>query len=103
MFLSRNKKNNVYHCQPQFYYIKVGLRGVKIIQVCSRDAVVGADAEISAYGCHWDGKCRCEYQLDHVGYGTTQQACQDSTNVKGYPFQCSWPYILECVQCSHVA
>ena len=31
MFLSRNKKNNVYPCQPQFYYIKVGLKGVKII------------------------------------------------------------------------
>ena len=31
MFLSRNKKNNVYHCKPQFYYIKVGLKGIKII------------------------------------------------------------------------
>ena len=31
MFLSRNKKNNVYHFQPQFYYIKVGFKGVKII------------------------------------------------------------------------
>ena len=24
MFLSRNEKNNVYPCKPQFYYIKVG-------------------------------------------------------------------------------
>ena len=31
MFLSRNKKTNVYPCKPQFYYIKVGLKGVKII------------------------------------------------------------------------
>ena len=31
MFLSRNKKNNVYPCKPQFYFIKVGLKGVKII------------------------------------------------------------------------
>ena len=31
MFLSRNKKNNVYPCKPQFYYIKVGFTGVKII------------------------------------------------------------------------
>ena len=31
MFLSRNKKNNVYPCKPQFYYVKVGLKGVKII------------------------------------------------------------------------
>ena len=31
MFLSRHKKNNVYPCKPQFYYIKVGFKGVKII------------------------------------------------------------------------
>ena len=31
MFLSRNKKNNVYPCKPQFYYIKVGFKGVIII------------------------------------------------------------------------
>ena len=30
IFLSRNKKNNVYPCIPQFYYIKVGFKGVKI-------------------------------------------------------------------------
>ena len=30
MFLSRNKKNNVYPCRPQFYYIKVGFKGVKV-------------------------------------------------------------------------
>ena len=31
MFLSRNKNNNVYPCKPQFYYIKVGFKGVKTI------------------------------------------------------------------------
>ena len=31
MFLSRNKKNNLYPCKPPFYYIKVGVNGVKII------------------------------------------------------------------------
>ena len=31
MFLSRNKKNNVYPCKLQFYYIKEGFKGVKII------------------------------------------------------------------------
>ena len=31
MFLSRNKKNNVYPCKPQFYYIKVGFKGVRFI------------------------------------------------------------------------
>ena len=29
MFLSRNKKNNVYPCKPQFYYTKVGFKGGK--------------------------------------------------------------------------
>ena len=27
----QNKQNNVYPCKPQFYYIKVGFKGVKII------------------------------------------------------------------------
>ena len=27
MFSSKNKKNNVYPCKPQFYYIKVGFKG----------------------------------------------------------------------------
>ena len=40
MFLSRNKKNNVYPCKPQFYYIKVGFMGIKIIQACFRDVVL---------------------------------------------------------------
>ena len=31
MFLGRNKNNNVYPCKPQFYYVKVGIKGVKII------------------------------------------------------------------------
>ena len=29
--ISAQKKNNVYPCKPQFYYIKVGFKGVKII------------------------------------------------------------------------
>ena len=30
MFLSSNKKNNVYPCKPKFYYKKWGLRGPKL-------------------------------------------------------------------------
>ena len=37
MFLSRNKKSNVYPCKPQFYYVEVGFKGVKIIWACFRD------------------------------------------------------------------
>ena len=38
MFLSRNKKINVYPCKPQFYCIKVGFKGVKTLKGCFRDA-----------------------------------------------------------------
>ena len=31
MYLSRNKKNSVYSCKPQFYYIKVGFKEVRIV------------------------------------------------------------------------
>ena len=31
MLLSRNKKNNVYPCKPEFYYIYVGFKGVKTV------------------------------------------------------------------------
>ena len=31
MIWSRNKKNSVYPCKPQFYYIEVGFKGVNII------------------------------------------------------------------------
>ena len=31
MFVSRNNKNNVYPCKPQFFYMKMGFKGVKII------------------------------------------------------------------------
>ena len=31
MFLSRNKKINIYPCKPLFYCTKVGLKGVKVI------------------------------------------------------------------------
>ena len=33
-------KNNVYPCKPQFYYVKVGFKGVKIVYMfnpCVRD------------------------------------------------------------------
>ena len=41
MFFSRNRKNNVYPCKPQFYYIKVRFKGVKVIKVCFRHVRLG--------------------------------------------------------------
>ena len=42
MCLSKNKKNSVYPSKPQFYFIKVGLKGggVKIIQAFVHDGGV---------------------------------------------------------------
>ena len=39
MSLSRNKKINVYPYKPQFYFIKVGFKGVRILHVCFRDGI----------------------------------------------------------------
>ena len=39
MFSSKNKENNVYPCKPQFYYVKVGFKVVKIIKACFRDDI----------------------------------------------------------------
>ena len=39
MFLAEIRKNNVYPCKPQFYYIKVGFKGVNIIWACFRDGL----------------------------------------------------------------
>ena len=39
MFLRRNKKNNVYPCKPEFYYIKIRFMGVNIIYACFRDDI----------------------------------------------------------------
>ena len=48
MFLSRNKKNNVYPCKPHLYYIKVVFKGSKLYRyvfvmhsVVSNDSVSG--------------------------------------------------------------
>ena len=37
MFSSKNKKKNVYPCKPQFYYIKIGGKGVYISRTCYHD------------------------------------------------------------------
>ena len=63
MFLSRNKKNNVYPCKPQFYYTKVGFKGVKIIQACFRDV----------------SKCRGNLSIKAFNYPTSIQASGSDT------------------------
>ena len=51
MLLSKNKKNNVYPCKPQFDYIKVEFKWVKIIKACFRD---DAQSIIRAFARHSD-------------------------------------------------
>ena len=53
MFLSRNKKNNVYPCKPQFYYIKAGFKGVKTIQACFRDVIRALLSANRITGYYW--------------------------------------------------
>ena len=48
MFLSSNKKNNAFPCKPQFYYIKVGFKGVKLYS-CFRDGILWYDLVSSKY------------------------------------------------------
>ena len=43
MFLSRNKKINVYPCKPHFYCLKVGFKVIKTIQARFR-YVISANA-----------------------------------------------------------
>ena len=38
MFWSKNKKKSI-PCKPQFYYIKVGCKGVFVTRTCFRDAL----------------------------------------------------------------
>ena len=39
MFLSKNKKKKVCFCIPQFYFIKVGFKGVHISWTCFPDVI----------------------------------------------------------------
>ena len=39
MFWSKNNKKYVYPCKPQFYYIKVGFKGVFIARTSFPDAL----------------------------------------------------------------
>ena len=60
MFLSRNKKINVYPCKLLFYCIKVEVKGVKIIQACFRDGMYAKRRLGSAYNDAQAEQClRC--------------------------------------------
>ena len=39
IYAFEQKKNNVYPCKPQFFYIKVGFKAIKIMQAYFRDVL----------------------------------------------------------------
>ena len=51
MFLSRNNKNNVYPCKPQFYCIKVGFKGSKLYRYVfvMEDSAVWSESTFSGW------------------------------------------------------
>ena len=63
IFLSRNKKINVYPSKHQFYYMKVG-KGVKIIQACFPDDncnVISTPTQPRYVSVEMTLLCHCEY------------------------------------------
>ena len=69
MFLIKNNKNDVYPCKPQFYYIIVGLKGVKIIYVCFRDGS-GARARDRSFAGAVRGASPGGHDMDHSASGS---------------------------------
>ena len=62
MFWSKDKKK-IYPCKPQFYYIKVGCKGVFVTPTCFRDgnhAVEGGDVLLldMSFVAHIRHKCK---------------------------------------------
>ena len=54
-------KNNVYPCKPQFYYIKMRFKEIKIIKLCFRDVVICGICFVincSSYLVPWEGWLR---------------------------------------------
>ena len=58
MFWSKNKKK-VYPCKPQFYYIKVGCKGVLVTRTCFRDVprYKGVIPNLLTYGLYFQILC----------------------------------------------
>ena len=63
-------KNNVYPCKPQFYYIKVGFKGVKIICV-----MLSASSSLKLYKSRTDCSFKTggELKVDHESLAVTTQ------------------------------
>ena len=74
VFWAEIRKNNVYPCKPQFFYIKVGFKGVKIIQACFRDAEILRDIHISTYQI-----CRIQEKIEQLRFTNEYVFCSIGT------------------------
>ena len=58
------KKKNLYPCKPQFYYIKVGCKGVFVTRTCFRDVSFNgfgsASSQIAEFACSIPGSGRID-------------------------------------------
>ena len=63
IFLSWNRKTNVYPCKPQFYNMKVGFKGVKIVKACFRD---GYSTEPCSAYMNRVWRSRCFYWINQT-------------------------------------
>ena len=69
MFLTKNKKNNVYPCKPKFYYTEVGFKGVKIIYIDEMEldsAADGSTSQIPTPSPLSREKCKNNVALTHI-------------------------------------
>ena len=92
MFLSRTKKNNVYPCKPQFYYIKVGFKGVKIYK---RVFVMNLSANItkSANSSH-----RLRLECSSLNQHLCRKNLVDSPNCSCGMIESSSHFLLSCAR-----
>ena len=74
MFSSKNKKNNVYPCKSQFYCIKVGSKGVKIICVCFRDAIKSTKNRIHSFSTGNENTMKKTIKEDQVDLKQVKEA-----------------------------
>ena len=109
MFFSRNKKNNVYSCEPQFNYIKLGLRGSKLYRhvFCDRTRYTPYGSHISLTNW-WSNGLWCCFQgsflLESI-YSNLKLSIVRCSNVK-YPTM--WQkramfYMRTCILLRYIA
>ena len=80
MFWSKNKKKHVYPRKPQFYYIKVGCKGVFVTHTCFRDAIIlyknGTSSGSKYHGRVYMMLCHCSMVMYNLKIPTRVTSSQ---------------------------